>query len=387
MSGSALPVAQVFKTYLPSTQNWIYEQFRALRDFTPLVLTQKTANLGIFPVERIVVARSGGPMRRARDGLSRRLLGYDPKFAAALRAQRALLIHAHFGGRGVASVELSRVLGVPLLVSFYGFDMWRDGGDSSRLRARYARLFEHCSYAIAEGPVARSRLLELGCPEAKARIHPLGVDLNELPYSERPNRGSVRVLLAARFTEKKGVVYAVEAFCRAASREPGLQLTLVGDADESQAQQRVKSELQRMVKLAQLDGRIRFAGELPPSELRRLLYEHDVLLQPSVRAADGDAEGGFPVILSEAAASGMPLIGTRHCDIPEIVVERKTGWLCEERNVAKLEAALIEAAREPGKRSKFGSGARQQVEARFDINQHTLDSLYRDALANAGFSS
>lgn len=354
MSEPLIPAAQVFKRYLPPTQNWIYEQFRVLRHFKPVVLAYKAPDLEQFPVERIVAVRSGNPLRQARDFFCRRLLGYYPTFAAAVRAEKAVLLHAHFGPTGVGSLELSRVLRLPLLVSFYGFDLWRDDGSAGRLRARYARLFEQCTYAIAEGPAARRRIIELGCPAGKVRIHTLGIDLTRLHYADRPKSAAVRVLAAARFTEKKGLIYAVEAFCRAATDEPGLQLTVVGDAKESRAQQQIKGRLHDLVRASPVSERVHFAGKVPPGELRRLLYEHNVLLQPSVRAADGDAEGGLPVILLEAAASGMPLIASRHCDIPEIVVDGQTGWLCEERDIAELTNALLSAARDPVQRARFG---------------------------------
>lgn len=381
MSEPLIPAAQIFKRYLHSTHNWIYEQFRVLRHFRPVVLADKAPDLEQFPVERAFAVRSGDPLQRARDYLGRRLLGYYPSFAAAVRAEQALLLHAHFGDRGAASVKLARVLQLPLLVSFYGRDLWRDHGNSARLRAHYAPLFEQCTFAIAEGPAARRRLIELGCPEAKARVHPLGVDLSRLRYADRPKGTTVRVLAAARFTEKKGLAYAVEAFCRAAAEALGLQLTVVGDAKKSWAQQRIKAELHGLVEASGMSGRVRFAGKVSPGALRNLLYEHDLLLQPSVRASDGDAEGGLPVILLEAAASGMPLIGSRHCDIPEIVVDGQTGWLCEERDIAGLTAALLSAARGPVQRARFGYNARKRVEQRFDINHHSWDALYQEALA------
>jgi colanic acid/amylovoran biosynthesis glycosyltransferase len=381
VSEPQIPAAQVFKRYLPPTQNWIYEQLRVLRDFKPVVLAYRAPDLEQFPIERIVAVRSGSPLRQIGDRLFRRWLGYYPSFAAAVRAENAVLLHAHFGHSGVESVALARVLRLPLLVSFYGVDLWRDRGDQAHLQTRYARLFEGCTFAIAEGPVARRRLIELGCPEAKTRIHPLGVDLARIHYADRPRNTTVRVLAAARFTEKKGLAYAVEAFCRAAAEEPELRLTVVGDAKKNRAQQRIKARLHRLVEASGMSARVRFAGKVPPDELHRLLYEHDVLVQPSVRAADGDAEGGLPVILLEAAASGMPLIGSRHCDIPEIVVDGQTGWLCEERDIAGLAAALLRAARDPVQRDRFGRNARQRVEQRFDIHQRSWDGLYREALA------
>ena len=381
MSSTRTAVGHVIKNYLPPTQNWIYEQFRALREYESVVLAYRAVHPEKFPVRELVAVRSGKPWQQARDFIADKVRGYYPSLARLARAQNVRVLHAHFGHTGAQSVPLARRLRLPLLASFYGVDLWRDRGDAQRLVRRYATLFEQCTFAIAEGPVARARLTELGCPAEKTRIHPLGIDLSRVGYHPRPQTPVVRVLAAARFTEKKGLTYGVEAFCRAAAEEPALLLTIVGDAAPLAAEREIKARLHSIVQANRMSARVRFTGNLPPQELRALLYEHDVMLQPSVRAADGDAEGGLPVILLEAAASGMPAIASRHCDIPEIVVEGQTGWLCAERDIAGLTEALIAAARDAKSRAAFGGNARRLVEQRFDLFQHTWDALYQEALS------
>ena len=60
--------------------------------------------------------------------------------------------------------------------------------------------------------------------------------------------------------------------------------------------------------------------------------KHDVFLAPSVTASNGDTEGGAPVAIIEMAASGMPIVSTRHCDIPSVVLDGVTGLLAAERD-------------------------------------------------------
>lgn len=374
-----IPAGQLFKNYLPPTQNWVYAQFRVLHDFFPVVMAYRASHLRDFPVERWTAVRSGSLLRQAYDAAMHGARGYYASHVALARAAQVRLLHAHFGHTGVSSVPLARKLRLPLIVSFYGVDLWRDRGRAERLRAFYQPLFEHCTFAIAEGSVAQARLVELGCPAGKARVHRLGIDLADFPERERTPQPGLRVLMAARFTEKKGFTYGVEAFCRAARDNAGLRMTVVGDAGKGAHEQQIKQRLHTLVQMHGLSNRVRFTGNLPHAQLRQLLFEHDVLLQPSVRAADGDAEGGLPVMLLEAAAAHLPAIASRHCDIPDIVVPNQSGWLVEERDINGLADALL-AARDPILRHQLGCGARHLVEERFDLHKQTLDPLYHEAL-------
>ena len=49
-----------------------------------------------------------------------------------------------------------------------------------------------------------------------------------------------------------------------------------------------------------------------------------------------NCEGGAPTIIFNAAGSGMPTIGTTHCDIPSLVIHNETGLLTEEKNISAL---------------------------------------------------
>ncbi|MCS4101407.1 glycosyltransferase involved in cell wall biosynthesis [Salinibacter ruber] len=64
--------------------------------------------------------------------------------------------------------------------------------------------------------------------------------------------------------------------------------------------------------------------------MKQAYLEHHVLLTPSVEASDGNNEGGAPVTLIEAAATGMPIVSSWHCDIPDVLHHKKTGLLAEE---------------------------------------------------------
>lgn len=77
-------------------------------------------------------------------------------------------------------------------------------------------------------------------------------------------------------------------------------------------------------------------GYQPHSVFLREVERHHIFLSPSVHVSNGDSEGGVPVSLIEASTSGMPILSTNHCDIPEVIVDGQSEYLVPERDVRAL---------------------------------------------------
>lgn len=361
---SPAAVAHYLALFLPLAEGWIYDQLRYARDIRSIVLTKKIANERQFPWPAIYSTQ-----RSVWQEMGRAVRGFYPLHAEACRRQEVQLLHAHFGNRGVFARPLAAHLGIPLVTSFYGRDL--------RSAEPYARLFRDGARFLAEGPASRARLIELGCPPEKIRIHRLGVDPSEIEFRPRSRRAGepLRILMAGRFVEKKGFIYGVRAV-RHAARSAPIELTIAGGGSADPRERQVERELREAARDA--SAKINFAGWLPTQELLATASSHHIVLQPSVVAADGDREGGHPVVLTLLAAAGMPAIATRHGDIPEIVIEGRTGWLCEERDEECLAAAILEAYEsdlEPKSRA-----ARELVTCGYDIRHQTLAAAYEGLL-------
>ncbi|HEY4216005.1 MAG TPA: glycosyltransferase [Gemmatimonadaceae bacterium] len=376
-------VAHVISAYLFGTGSWIYPQVARLKRFRSTVLAVRVENLDVFPIDSLHVASprwAPGPL----NSVMYRIAGYLPAHRRALRREGAKLIHAHFGTTGYQEgLPLARASGLPLVTSFYGMDATRLPKTQPRWRARYQRLFARGSLFLAEGQAMRSTLIALGCPPNKAVVQHLGVDVDRIAYRERTPGERVRVLVAGTFTEKKGIEYAVEAFARVAQERSDIDLTVVGDAHAgSPAHAVVKQRIMDVVREYDIARRVRFTGMLPYPTLLNLLYEHDVFLAPSVTAADGDAEGGAPVIIIEALASGMPVLTTRHCDIPEIVHDGVSGFTVAERDVSALADRLRELAASPELRTGMARAGRMHVESEYSVCRQVdrLEALYAGLL-------
>ena len=96
-------------------------------------------------------------------------------------------------------------------------------------------------------------------------------------------------------------------------------------------------------------------------------YQHHVFLSPSVTASNGDTEGGAPVTIIEMAASGMVVVSTTHCDIPQVILDGRTGLLAEEREVEGLVTHLHWLYENPQSWSTFTNSGRKHIEERFNL--------------------
>ena len=107
----------------------------------------------------------------------------------------------------------------------------------------------------------------------------------------------------------------------------------------------------------------------------------DVFVLPSVTAADGDEEG-TPTVLLEAAASGLPVLSTRHSGIPEIVADGVSGILVSERSPAELAIGLKRLIDEPECRTRMGRQGRVRIESKHDVRMlnERLANMYERAL-------
>ena len=119
-------------------------------------------------------------------------------------------------------------------------------------------------------------------------------------------------------------------------------------------------------------------GFQPYQVLMEQMYKHHIFISPSVTAKDGDTEGGAPVSIIEASASGMPVVSTTHCDIPEVVQYDNQDWLVPEYDVENLVERmkwLIEHKRELG---KMLYKERKHLEKEFDarIQGEKLGMIY-----------
>jgi glycosyltransferase involved in cell wall biosynthesis len=234
--------------------------------------------------------------RRLRASSSRLFVGVETcalhSFEAAKSIGMKLVldchgIHAQFRDRVAREAALEWELPTPT------------AGDSPTLAARKEREIELADRCLVYSEGHKRSFVENGVPESKLVCIPLWVDSSFWYPTLGAERGeassTLKVLYAGHVTLRKGIPYLLRAMEACAKHA---HLTLAGN---------VSRELAPVVR--------RYAGcfsVLPRqtrSELRKLFWDHDVLVMPSL----GDS---FGFVALEAMACGLPVIVTENCGVP-----------------------------------------------------------------------
>lgn len=365
-----MKVLQNAYSWLPLTQSWMHTQISYLpTEFDTLIACNLTENLDVYgnvgpirclqdeaPVAEYFIRKI---LRKAR---LLRELGWLKK---PIRDFRPDVVHSHFGHIAWSTMpEVPR--SIPHVVTVYGFDISQLPQAFPRWRLRYLELFETVTGVLCEGEHMASCVEHLGCPKDKIIVQRLGVRLEQIPFRPRKWDGQepLRVLLAGTFTEKKGLPYAIRALGRLARVIP-IQITVIGEAQYSRASQLEKQKILSAVHEENLTESVIFLGYQPHLRLIEEAYKHHVFLSPSVTAENGDTEGGAPVTIIEMAATGMPIISTKHCDIPGVIIDGQTGLLAEERDVKGIYERMMWLIDNSDRWSPMLNAARTHLEINF----------------------
>lgn len=376
-------VAHVAECYVHGSENWIHTQVSHLREHAPFVLTGKTKNHEQLDWVPPCYKTFGRPLPvRAVDRIGEGVLGYRPTRRWHLYRHDATLIHAHFGPMGVKILPLAAAADVPLVTTFYGYDLSLLPEREPEWRSRYQTLFERGTHFLVEGGHMKEQLVELGCPREKVTVQHLGVDVEAFPVEKRTRSREepLRILVAGRFTEKKGIPDAINAFGQFIHGGGNGKLTIVGGLRHDAKDQAARKKIRALVDEQNVTDRVTVKEFLPHDQLVEMYTRHHVFLSPSVHASDGDNEGGAPVSIIEASATGMPIVGTWHCDIPEVVQHDKTGLLAREGDVEELAAHLDTLYRDRSLLKEMGQAGRDHVEREYDARTQgkRLDELYKE---------
>jgi len=153
----------------------------------------------------------------------------------------------------------------------------------------------------------------------KIFVIPNGIDLikfeniskkNRLPYNDKNI-----ILFVGRLHPVKGVKYLIEAMRIIKDKDSYTELIIIGDGEE-------KKKLQNVVKKIGLSNTITFMGEIPNRKVSKYMTASDILVLPSLSE-------GFPNVILEAMASGIPIVATGVGGVPEIMEDGVNGFLVE----------------------------------------------------------
>lgn len=356
---------------LPYSETFVRDHVASLRRSAVLVGAKSVAGLSTEGLETALLPNS----RWSRILLW--LTGISASMDRLVETHDVQLLHAHFADAGARLAQYARRRGLPLIVTLHGADVLRrpDGTLGALVnRLLWGRLMHSAALFLPVSDYLLRKAVERGFPSAKLRRHYLGIPLPP-PLLRGPSDAPPVILFIGRLVEKKGLPYLFDACSLLARRGHDFSLRIVGEGPLLESC-RERAEL--------LDGRVSFAGRLPPERVREELREAQIVCMPSIEAADGDNEG-LPIVALEAQAAGLPIVAFDQGPVPECLRAGSTGLMATDRSAEDLAACLERLLEDPELRRRMGHEGRRHVEQSFDIERQSeeLERIYDDVLAQA----
>jgi glycosyltransferase involved in cell wall biosynthesis len=194
---------------------------------------------------------------------------------------------------------------------------------------------------------------------------PNGVEPRFFIPREYHSSEKLRLLYAGTWLDQRGIFYIRDALRNVAPRIPGLTMTFAGGGVPPEAIQQFFG--------TELTGRISVLPVVAAERMQELYADHDIFLFPSLME-------GLPSVLLEAMATGMPVITTETCGMPDVVEHEFNGLLIQPANALAIEETILRLAHSELRR-KLGEAARETMKRyTWEGAAQRLDALYRHVL-------
>jgi 1,2-diacylglycerol 3-alpha-glucosyltransferase len=177
-----------------------------------------------------------------------------------------------------------------------------------------AKFYNRCDCIVTPTAVIKEELVSHGVAGKKICVVSNGIDLNK--FDPKKDYALKNIIVhVGRVGFEKNIDVVIKAFKTVAKENPKLKLVIAGSGPAEES-------LKRLTKRLRLTEKVIFVGYIEHSGLKDLLAESDVFVTASTMETQG-------LVILEAMASGLPVVGVRKYAIPEMVKEWRNGFIAE----------------------------------------------------------
>lgn len=313
------------------------------------------------------------PIQQAAIGIKRKISPLHDLFTLfqlyrLFRRERFDLVVSVVPKAGLLGMLAAALAGVRHRVHIFQGEVWASEHGAMRglLKSMDRIVAKLATRILAVSPSERHFLEEQGVTDpGQAQVlgsgSIAGVDMKrfrpdpETRLNVRTKRGipndAVVCLFLGRLTEDKGVFDLVRAFALSGRKNNNLWLIVVGP-DEAETIPKLRSIVDK-----DTVNRLIIEGFTRTPE--RYMAAADILCLPSYRE-------GFGMVVIEAAAAGIPAIGSNIYGLCDAIVENKTGLLAPPGDIRQLALVLTRLAKDETLRLTLGLAGQARVKDEFD---------------------
>jgi glycosyltransferase involved in cell wall biosynthesis len=156
-----------------------------------------------------------------------------------------------------------------------------------------------------------------------------GVDIEEYKHRFHEFNEPIgkNILFVGRLDPIKGIQYLLRAMEIVCKVLPEAKLILVGDGKE-------RENLENLTKILGLSDCVTFVGMIPHKKIPDYMDLADIFVLPSLSE-------GFPIVIPEAMAGGLPIVATRVGGVPDIIEDGVNGYMVEPGNFQEMANKII----------------------------------------------
>lgn len=257
---------------------------------------------------------------------------------------------------GLGSLFLKKLYGVPYINTIHGEEVY--------LSKRYHTLFalkwfvNNSTKTVTNSSATRNSCLKAGLEKEKLEIIPFGVDTEFFrPLKIQKNESVFQILAVGYLIERKGFEYLIKAIKEVLKKYENVQLTIVGSGP-------LEKKLKSLIIELKLENNAKIMKNVSDNELLHLYNSSDIFVLPSIVDSQGNTEG-LGVVLLEALACKLPIIGSDTGGIPDIIQDGETGLLVPEKDVSGLSNAILSLVEDKGLREKVAINGYNRIKEKF----------------------
>lgn len=188
----------------------------------------------------------------------------------------------------------------------------------------------------------------------------------ELPVSPGIERSGHELLYVGRLEPEKGLLVLLRAMPEILAALPQARLTVVGGGSQL-------PELRALAERLRLGSRVRFVAKLPREEIVEHYARAALCILPSIWTENS------PLVAYECLRSGLPMAGSRHGGIPELL-EGGCGVTFQPGDSRDLARVVVDFLRLPlSERERASTAARERARS-FERDPHldAIEALYEE---------
>jgi len=311
------------------------------------------------------LAYNGGILSRLKQNRWRYLL--VPFFIIAewfaiirlLRRENFDLIHAHWLVPQGFVALLATVFfkkSPPILCTSHGGDLFGLQGKLFKKLKQW--VLKRSSAITVVSQAMRETALSLGADANKIEVISMGVDLKNQFIPTLAGRDGNNLLFVGRLVEKKGLDSLLAALPLIINQYPNVILTIAGSGPD-------ELKLKKQVVDLNINNSVKFLGAVENEQLPALYQSSEIVVFPSIIAADGDREG-FGLVLVEALGCESAVVASDLPAMQDILTDNKNAFIFEQKNSQQLAEKVNYLLSNPQLRASLGKQGRQDMLERYD---------------------